>query len=146
MQAFYEAVTWLVILVISAVWIFLSYLLTRLAFITQRKQWKWLFYGASVGAFALGLWRVIAAVVYFESYTARLTFPATAFISWIGIAVIGYAVVRWAETAASRLQTSKRGIELMDEIQAEVVEPLLRKELVSKAVIEHYRTVSASLK
>jgi hypothetical protein len=143
-QTFYEQALQWTVLGISALFLVYSYWLYRLARIAQRWEWKCGFCLAAIGCAVIGLWRIAVVMWYYHDYASRLMIPTTAVVSWLAVTLAFWTVVRWVESVSKRITTTKRNVVLMEEVQAEIVEPILRGEPVSPELIAQHRAKSVS--
>ena len=141
----YEGVLWAVILGVSLVFVFYAYLLLRLAKLARNPQWKFGFRFAAACSCLFGVLRIVVSLYYYEDPTVRLSIPITAAISWLFMAGVGYATVRWIEQAAARIALSRKGIELMNDVIEQAIEPLLKGEETSKATVDGLRARQQAL-
>ena len=135
----YEGVLWAVIVGISFVFVFYAYLLQRIARLARNPEWRFGFRAASVVSLMFGVFRLVVALYYYEDPGARLSIPLTAAVSWLFIAVVGYATVKWVEQAAARIAVSRDGMALMNDIIDEVLDPVIKGDGASPATVEKLR-------
>lgn len=135
----YEGVLWAVIVGISCVFVFYAYLLRRLAHVARSPEWQRGFNAAAVSSLMFGVLRLVVALYYYEDPAARLSIPVTSAISWIFIAAVGYATVRWVEQAAARISLARDGMTLMNDVIDEAIEPLLRGDDMDPSTVEKLR-------
>jgi len=138
-QGVYEGILWAVIVAISCVFVFYAYLLYRLSKLTRSYEWRVGFRSAAACSLLFGCLRIVVAIWYYEDPAVRLSIPITAAISWVFIAIVGYATVRWIEQAAARIHVARDGMTLMNDVIEQAIDPLLKGEETSPATVERLR-------
>jgi len=141
-QIFYETVQWAVILGINLIMLMFAYWLCDVAMMMQNHHRRLVTIAMAFGCAGIGIWRMVAIVIYFESFTARLAVPVTAALTWIVIGAVGFIAHRYIKNVNARFVVRKENIDLMDDVQTEIVEPLLRGEPVSKELIAKHKARS----
>jgi len=141
-QNFYETVQWAVILGINLIMLMFAYWLCDVAMMMQKRSRRLVTTAMAVGCAGIGIWRMVAVVIYFDSFTARLAVPVTAALTWAVIGVIGFVGHRYVKGVNARFIARKENIDLMDAVQHEIVEPLLRGEPVSRELIAKHKARS----
>lgn len=141
-QNFYETVQWAVIIGINMIMLLFAYWLCDIAMLMQSRYRRWVTTSLAFGCAGIGIWRMIAVVIYFDSFTARLAVPVTAALTWIAIGIVGFVSHRYIKSVNARFIARKENLDLMDAVQHEIVEPLLRGEPVSKELIATHKARS----
>lgn len=143
-QEFYELVTWAVVIGINLIMMAFAYWLADLAHMMQKPFRKWTAYALALMCAGIGIWRMIAIVIYFDDFTARLAIPISAAITWLIIGVIGYAAHRYIVAVNARLLARAENVRLTEAVRAEVVEPLLLGEPVSMDLVKRHMAASVA--
>lgn len=142
-KEFYELVTWAVIIGINFIMMFFAYWLADIAYMMQHPLRRRVTYALSVTCATIGIWRMIAIVIYFDSFTARLAIPISAAIAWLVIAAVGFIGHRYIKSVHARYVSRKENIDLMEAVQNEVVIPILQGQPLPLSVITRHKKASA---
>ncbi len=141
-QIFYETVQWAVIVGINLIMLMFAYWLCDIATMMQSRHRRWVTVTMAFGCAGIGIWRMVAIVIYFDSFTARLAVPVTAALTWLVIGILGFTGHRYVKAVNERFTARQENIDLMQSVQTEIVEPLLRGEPVSKELIATHKARS----
>lgn len=143
-QVFYETVQWATLIVINQIMLLFAYWIADVGSIMVSRNRRLVAYTLATLCAGVGVWRMVAIVIYFDSFTARLTVPITAALTWSVIGVLGYAGHRYIKRVNERFLAKKENIELMEAVQQDIVIPLLRGETVPKERIAAYKAKSVA--
>lgn len=141
-QILYEGVQWGVIIGINLILMLFAYWLADVAVLMKSRYKRWATFGLAIACAGLGIWRMVAIVIYFDSFTARLAIPISAALTWAVIGLVGFAGHRYIRGVYYRSSVSAENWELMEAVNKEVVEPLLRGETVPQEVINSHKAAS----
>ena len=141
-QILYEGVQWAVIIGINLILMLFAYWLVDIATLMKSRYKRWATFALAIACAGMGLWRMVAIVIYFDSFTARLAIPISAALTWVVIGVVGYAAHRYIKGVYYRSSVSTENWELTEAVNEEVVRPLLRGEDVSQETIQHHKAAS----
>lgn len=139
---FSKLFTWWTIIWVNMVMLMIAYWLADIAFMMNKRGRKVSALLLAVAGFAIGIWRMIAVLIYYENIAAMLTIPVTANLTWLIIGIIGYSAHRYIKGIYQRNLVSKKNLELSIAVEKEIVEPLLRGEPVSKELIAEHKAAS----
>ncbi len=139
---FYELVTYFTIIGINIVMMFFAYWLFDIASFMTKRARRLTTYSLGVLCAGVALWRTMAVVVYFDDFTVRLAVPVTAMLTWCVIFLIGYACHRYVLLIYRQSMIRRENIDLMEKVQKDIVEPLLRGEKVPASVIDSHKKAS----
>lgn len=144
-QDLYEWAAYLAVIIISAVLFFIAHLCERMSHIPRNKTWKRIFHVSAVLCAICAVVRFVVVLAFFDDYAMRLALPMTAVASWLVIAGIGWAVVRYIESVAKRVTTTRQNIDLTEAVFEEVVRPLIRGEDVPLETVKSFKKASARI-
>ena len=143
-QEFYELVTWGVVIGINLIMMAFAYWLADLAHMMQKPSRKWTAYLLAFMCAGIGIWRMVAIVIYFDDFTARLAIPISAAITWFIIGGIGFAAHRYIVAVNGRMLANRENLRLSEAVRSEVVQPLLLGEPVSMSLVKRHIAASAA--
>lgn len=141
-QTYYQAFTWFVILGINLSMMFFAYWIADVATFMESKARRLTAFAFAVAFAIIAVWRMVAIFIYYENFTQLLAIPVTAAVTWVFITLAGYACHRYMKGVHLRYTVKTQNIQLMDAVQKEIVEPLLRGEQVSKELIDEHKARS----
>jgi len=141
-QILYEGVQWAVIIGINIILMLLAYWLMDIGMLMKSRYRRVATCILASACAGLGIWRMIAIVLYFDSFTARLAIPISAALMWAVIGLVGFAAHRYIKGVYYRSSVSTENWELTEAVNEEVVRPLLRGEDVSQETIQHHKAAS----
>ena len=141
-QTYYQAFTWFVVLGINVSMMFFAYWIADIANVMESKTRRTIALSFAVMFGVIAIWRMIAIFIYYQDFHQLLAIPVTAAITWVFITTAGYACHRYMLGVHNRYKVRQTNIQLMDDVQKEIVEPLLRGEPVSQDLVAEHKARS----
>lgn len=122
----YDNLVLISIIFVSCDFLLFTYLAARLSLHAKNRKWMWGLRSLAFLCFVTAIVRAYVAILYPEDYAVKLIIPITQIVSWVVVSIFAYAIYKFLERQMRKTQTHRAGIELMNEITQEVVEPVLQ--------------------